>query len=130
MMLVIFPLACCCLHIFIGEVGIQIFCSFCLLGLISKLSSVLFLKTIYLLFLVALGLLLYVGLFSSCGARASHCSGFSCCGAWALGHAGFTSCGWNLLGLGIELVSPALAGGSSTTRPPGKAKCSLYVGDR
>ena len=25
------------------------------------------------------------GLLSSCGARASHCSGFSCCGAWALG---------------------------------------------
>ena len=25
------------------------------------------------------------GLFSSCTARASHCSGFSCCRAWALG---------------------------------------------
>ena len=25
------------------------------------------------------------GLLSSCGARASHCSGFSCCRAWAQG---------------------------------------------
>ena len=33
------------------------------------------------------------GLFSSCGARASYCSGFSCCRAQALGHVGFSSCG-------------------------------------
>ena len=26
-----------------------------------------------------------VGILSSCGASASHCSGFSCCRAWALG---------------------------------------------
>ena len=32
------------------------------------------------------------GLFSSCGVRASHCSGF-CCGAQALGCVGFSSCG-------------------------------------
>ena len=32
------------------------------------------------------------GLLSSCGARASHCSGFSCCGEQALGLAG-SSCG-------------------------------------
>ena len=61
-MLAIFPHACCCLHTFIGEVGIQLFCSFCLLGFISRLSSVLFLKVICSLFLVALGLLLHVGL--------------------------------------------------------------------
>ena len=32
------------------------------------------------------------GLFSSCGAWASHCGGFSCCRAQALGCAGFSSC--------------------------------------
>ena len=32
------------------------------------------------------------GLLSSCGGRASHCSGFSCCRAQALGHTGFSSC--------------------------------------
>ena len=33
------------------------------------------------------------GLLSSCGARASHCSGFSCGGVQALGHVGFSDCG-------------------------------------
>ena len=33
------------------------------------------------------------GLFSSCGKRASHCSGFSCCRARVLGCAGVRSCG-------------------------------------
>ena len=32
------------------------------------------------------------GLLSSCGARASHCSGFSCCRARALGYSCFSSC--------------------------------------
>ena len=32
------------------------------------------------------------GLFSSCGAWASHCGGCSFCGVWALGFAGFSSC--------------------------------------
>ena len=32
------------------------------------------------------------GLLSSCGVRASHCSGFSCCRARALGHTGFSCC--------------------------------------
>ena len=82
------------------------------------------------------------------GARASHCGGFSCCGARALGmwvsvvvaH-GLSSCGSRTLehrlsscgarayllrgmrdlpGPGLEPVSPALAGGSLTTVPPGK----------
>ena len=86
-----------------------------------------------------------------CGARASQRGGFSCCGAWALGvrasvvvaH-GLSSCGsralehrlsscgartqllcgmWDLPGPGLEPVSPALAGGFSTTEPPVK---SLY----
>ena len=69
------------------------------------------------------------GLLSSCGVRASHCSGFSCCRAQALGHAGFHSCSpwapehrlnscgtrvkllcsmWDLSGSSIEPVSPAL----------------------
>ena len=33
------------------------------------------------------------GLLSSCGARASRCSGFSCCPAWAIERVGFSSCG-------------------------------------
>ena len=37
------------------------------------------------LFLAVLGLRYCTRAFSSCGARASHCSGFSCCRAWALG---------------------------------------------
>ena len=36
------------------------------------------------LFMAVLGLCCCVRAFSSCGARASHCSGFSCCGAQAL----------------------------------------------
>ena len=32
---------------------------------------------------------------------------------------------WNLLGPGIEPVSPALAGRFSTTGPPGRSKQSL-----
>ena len=40
------------------------------------------------LFFGSAGSLLLRGLFSSCGAWASHCGGFSCCGAEALGHAG------------------------------------------
>ena len=37
------------------------------------------------LFLAALGLCCHTWAFSSCGARASHCSGFSSCRAQALG---------------------------------------------
>ena len=71
-----------------------------------------------------------------CGAQASHCGGFSCYRAQALGLTGFSSvlcglssCGaqayllrgmWDLLGPGIEPVSPALAAGFSTSAPPGK----------
>jgi len=76
-----------------------------------------------------------------CSAWASHCSGFSCCRAWALGHAGFSSCSswalkyrlnscgtgaqllhhlWDLLGPGIEPMSPALVGGVFTTEPARK----------
>ena len=57
------------------------------------------------------------GLFSSCGAWTSHCSGFSCCGAWALEHAVFSSCDtwaylpcrmWNLSGPKIKPMSPGI----------------------
>ena len=71
---------------------------------------------------------------------ASHCSGLSCCGSRALGCPGVSSCGswapehrlssgargellcgmWNLPRLGIEAMSPALAGRFFTTEPPGK----------
>ena len=101
------------------------------------------------LFLAVLGLcccaqaflwLQRVGRYSSWGARASHCgglslwstgsrrTGFSSCGLQALGRR-LNSCGseavllrgmWDLPGPGLEAVSPALAGGFSTTAPPGK----------
>ena len=100
-----------------------------------------------LLFVVVRGLLI-AGATLCCGARASHCSGFSCCGAWAVGvrasvvvARGLSSCGslalerrvsscgaqayllrgmWDLPGLGLKPVSPALAGGFLTTVPPRK----------
>ena len=72
------------------------------------------------------------------GVRASHCGGLSCRGARALGtwasaaaaH-GLSSCGaraqlpqgtWELPRPGIEPMSPAVAGGLSTTAPPGKSQ--------
>ena len=68
--------------------------------------------------------------FSSYGEQASHSGGSSCHRAWALEHIGFSSCGilaklpcgmWNLSGVGIEPMSPALAGRVLTTCPPGKS---------
>ena len=72
-----------------------------------------------------------------CVAQAPHCGGFSCCGAWAPGARasvvvarGLSSCGtqaqllrgmWDPPGPGLEPMSPALAGGLSTTAPPGKS---------
>ena len=38
------------------------------------------------LFLIGRGLCCCMWVFSSCGPRASHCSGFSCCGSWARAH--------------------------------------------
>ena len=47
--------------------------------------------------------------------------GLSSCGSRALEHR-LSSCGmWDLPGLGIEPVSPALLGGFLTTAPPGKS---------
>ena len=60
--------------------------------------------------------------FSSCGSRALE-RRLSSCGsqAWLL-------CGmWDLPGLGLEPVSPALAGGFLTTAPPGKPLNSLLM---
>jgi len=80
------------------------------------------------------------GLFSSCGARASHCSGFSFWGAQVLGCMGFSTCGsWavehrlivvvhecvDLPGSRIEPMSPALAGRFLSTAPPGKPTKSI-----
>ena len=57
-------------------------------------------------------------------------SGSSCCRAWAL-ECRFSSCCpwasllldmWNLFGVGMEPVDPALAGGFLTTEPPGKSR--------
>ena len=93
-----------------------------------------------------------LGLFSSYDAWASHCCGLSCCRGWALGLKGFSSCDsqtlehrlnscgsrayllcsmWDLPRPGIEPMSPALAGRSFTTEPPGKPclfVCNIYLG--
>ena len=70
-----------------------------------------------------------MGISVHCSVWVSHCSGFSYCGAWALGHSGFSSCSlqagllfgnWDLPKLGIEPLSPALAGRFFSTEPPGK----------
>ena len=90
-----------------------------------------------------------------CGGRASHCGGFSCCEARALGArasvvvaGGLSSCGspglelrlsscgawalllhgmWDLPGPGIEPMSPALAGGFSTTAPSGNPSSKHFL---
>ena len=55
--------------------------------------------------------------------------GLSSCSSWALQHR-LSSCGarasllhsmWDLPGLGLKPMSPALAGGFLTTAPPGKS---------
>ena len=78
-----------------------------------------------------------------CSAQASHCGGFSYCRARALGAwasvvvaRGLSSCGtwalllqgmWDLSGLGIKPLSPALAGGVLTTAPPGKSQPCFFL---
>jgi len=52
----------------------------------------------------------------SCGSRALE-HRLNSCGQWAELLWGM----WDLLGSGIELVSPALVGGFFTTEPPGKS---------
>ena len=57
-------------------------------------------------------------------ARASHYRGLSCCGAQAPDAQAqqlWLCSMWDLPRPGLEPVSPALAGGFSTTAPPGKA---------
>ena len=65
---------------------------------------------------------------SCCRARALVCKGLSSCSTWAL-ELGLSSCAawaslllgmWNLPGLGIKPMAPALASGFLTTGPPGK----------
>ena len=74
--------------------------AFRILSICSYTQTYVFL---YYLFLAVLGLHCCMGfslvaasrrelLFSSCGARASHCSGFSCCEAQTLEQAGFSTC--------------------------------------
>ena len=106
-------------------------------------------KIFFNLFLAALGLHCCMRAFSSCSEQgllfvavcglliavaslvAEHtlqARGLSSCGSWAL-ELRLSSCGvraqlfcvmWDLPGPGIELVSPALASGFSTTAPLGK----------
>ena len=60
--------------------------------------------------------------FSSCGSQALECR-LSSCGAQAL-----LLCNmWDVPGSGLEPVSPALAGGFSTTAPPGKPWSILWT---
>ena len=59
--------------------------------------------------------------FSSCGSRALECR-LSSCGAWAQPLCGM----WDLPRPGLEPKSPALAGGFSTTAPPGKSHSSFF----
>ena len=88
------------------------------------------------------------GLLSSCGARASHCSGFSSGGARALGRLGFSSAGsWALeprlstcgtwaewphgvCGLPGHPMSPALTGRFLTTGPAGESWDTTTFGGR
>ena len=81
------------------------------------------------------GFIAMCGLLSNCSAWASHLSGFSCYRARAPGPAGFSSCGmqaqlphgiWNPPGLGIQPVSPALAGRLLTTGSLGKSCLALF----
>ena len=53
--------------------------------------------------------------FCSCSSQALEC-GLSSCGAWASLPQGT----WDLPGLRMEMMSPALAGGFLTTEPPGR----------
>ena len=96
-----------------------------------------FLFLFFCLFLVALGLHSCTQPFSSCNAQASHGGGFSYCEAQALA-TWFNNClwlaglvlhgTWNLPRPGIELVSPALAGGFLSTAPPRKSLPFLSFG--
>ena len=61
--------------------------------------------------------------------------GLSSCGSWALERR-LSSCGtqaqslhsmWDLPGPGLEHVSPALAGGFSSTAPPGKSDALFFI---
>ena len=79
-------------------------------------------------FLAVLCLCCSMRAFSSCGAWTSHV--LASLAAQALGCAGFSSCAarawlpcgtWNLPGPEIKPVFSALAGGFSTTGPPGKS---------
>ena len=99
------------------------------------------------LFLALLGLGCCVGAFSSCGSRASHCSGFSRCRAQAIGvwasvvaaqglqsessvavvrGLSCTVPPWNCPGPGIQPVSLVLAAGFLTTGPRGKSLMAGY----
>ena len=57
------------------------------------------------------------------GSTGSMAHGLSSCGVWAQLPSGM----WHLPGLGIKPVSPALAGGFFTTRPPGKSQRPLFL---
>ena len=77
----------------------------------------------------------YCSGFSCYRAQALECVGFCSCSSQAL-ECGLSSCGaraslpqgmWDLPGLGMEMVSPALAGGFLTTGPPGTPQSLLNI---
>ena len=108
----------------------------------DSLPSEIFLKFCLFIFGCSGSLAVCMRAFSSCSAQAFCCGGFYC-GIQALGQAGFSSCGsqaleprlsshgtwaylsqgiWNLPGLGIKPMSPALAGGFLSIGPRGKSE--------
>ena len=71
------------------------------------------------------------GLLSSCGTWTSHCGGFFCWEAQTIEHGlhGLScsvACGILVPRPGIELMSPAWAGGFLTTGPPVKSLCVWF----
>ena len=74
------------------------------------------------------GVLLFVCSWFFCGMRASHCCGLSRCGAQAPNaQARRPWLMWDLPGPGHKPVSPASAGGLSTTAPPGKPSSAVLM---
>ena len=59
---------------------------------------------------------------SRCGAQNAGCVQFTSCGIWI----SMPCSMWNLPRPGTEPMSPALAGGFSTTGPPGKSSLFYF----
>ena len=69
---------------------------------------------------------LLLGLFSSCGAQASYCSGFSCWGARALELKDFSNCGLQSTGLVVAAHGPSCSGACRIFPDQGSNTCLLH----